>query len=178
MPGCILNRHKKMNKEKNNKVTEFFTTLYEKLFLINDTPGKIALGLSLGVFAGILPGTGPIAALFLAFILRANRASALIGCLLTNTWLSFVTFILAIKAGSVILGINWQDVHQDWNYFLREFRWLHLFKLSVLKVILPVILGYLVIAFCLGLSAYLVTLITIMKVKHKQLRGKGENDAN
>ena len=143
--------------------------IYEKLFKINDTPQKIALGLGLGVFSGILPGTGPIAALFLAFILRANRASALIGCLLTNTWLSFVTFILAIKAGSAILGINWQDVRQDWNYFLREFSWLHLFKLSVLKIILPVIVGYFVIAFCLGFFAYLVTLIIIIKVKHKRV---------
>jgi len=156
-----------MKKEKNNKIYKFFSVLYGKLFLINDTPQKIALGLGLGVFAGVLPGAGPMAALFLAFILRVNRASALIGCLLTNTWLSFVTFILAIKAGSVILGISWHDVHQDWNYFLREFNWLHLFKLSVLKVILPVIVGYLVIAFCLGFLAYLVTLIIIIKLKYK-----------
>lgn len=177
MPGCILNRYKKMDKEKNNKVTEFFTTLYEKLFLINDTPQKIALGLGLGVFAGILPGTGPIAALFLAFILRANRASALIGCLLTNTWLSFVTFILAIKAGSVILGINWQDVYQQWNYFLREFSWQHLFNLSLLKVFLPIIVGYFVIAFCLGVLAYFIILI-VVTIRHRQTKVKGGKNAN
>lgn len=141
--------------------------IFQDLFKINDTPQKIALGAGLGVFAGIIPGTGLIAALFLAFILRANRASALIGCLLTNTWLSFLTFILAIKAGSAIFGMHWQEVRQDWNYFLREFSWLHLFKLSVLKIIFPVIFGYLVIAFCLGLMTYLVTLIIIIKVKHQ-----------
>jgi len=150
-----------------HKISKFFNALYVKLFKINDSPQKIALGVGLGVFAGIFPGTGPLAALFLAFIFRVNRASALLGSLLTNTWLSFVTFLLAIKAGSAILGIRWQEVHQDWDYFLKSFNWQSLFKLSVLKVILPVITGYLVIAFCLGLLAYLVTLIIIVKIRHE-----------
>ena len=157
---------------------KFFSTIYEKLFKINDTPQKIALGMGVGVFSGILPGTGPIAALFLAFILRVNRASALIGCMLTNTWLSFVTFILAIQAGSAILGIHWQDVRQGWNCFLSEFSWPLLFKWPVLEILLPVILGYLLIGLCLGFLAYLVTLIIINKAKHKQLKGRGGKDAN
>jgi uncharacterized protein (DUF2062 family) len=144
---------------------KFFISLYEKLFKINDTPQKIALGLGIGVFSGILPGTGPVAALFLALILRVNRASALIGCLLTNTWLSFVTFLLAIKTGSVILGVSWQQLRQDWNALFRQFSWHSLFKVSVLKVIFPVILGYLIIAICLGLISYLITLIIILKIK-------------
>lgn len=141
--------------------------IYNKLIKINDTPQKIALGMGLGVFSGILPGTGPLVALFLAFCLRANRASALAGSLLTNTWLSFVTLPLSIKVGSVLLGIGWQQVRQDWNNFLTEFHWLNLFKLSILKIILPVIVGYLVIAFLSGLLVYLVTLMIIMKFKIK-----------
>jgi len=68
-----------------NKFRGFFQLLYLKLIKINDTPQKIAFGFGLGVFSGIFPGTGPLAALFLALILRANRASALLGSLLTNT---------------------------------------------------------------------------------------------
>jgi hypothetical protein len=156
-----------MKINKNNKISKFFANLYEKLFLINDTPQRVALGLGLGVFSGILPGTGPLVALFLSFVLRANRASALIGCLLTNTWLSFVTFILAIKTGSAILGLDWQKILQDWNYFLKKFSWAGLFKLSFLKVILPIVAGFLVIAFCLGFLAYLAALI-IITMKHKK----------
>lgn len=159
--------------KKENKIVKFFRLLFAKLFLINDTPQKIALGLGLGVFSGILPGSGPVAALFLAFIFRVNRAGALIGCLLTNTWLSFVTFFLAIKAGSAILGIHWQQVQQNWNYFLSKFGWSGVFKISALKIILPVIVGYFVVAFCLGVVTYLVTLVAILKVKHKLLREKG-----
>ena len=162
-----------MKKKKSSKITKFFATLYEKLFLINDTPGKISLGMGLGVFSGIFPGTGPIAALFLAFIFRANRASALLGSLLTNTWLNFLTFLLAIKTGSAILNLNWQDIRQDWNHFFVEFSWLGLFKISALKIIFPVIVGYFVIAFCLGLLVYLVTFLAVTKHKTKKLR-KGD----
>jgi len=147
--------------------SKVFSTLYERLFKINDTPQKIALGLGLGVFSGIFPGMGPLAALFLAFVLRANRASTLLGCLLTNTWLSVVTFILAIQAGSVILGINWRNAQQDWNYVLKDFSWSHIFKFSVLKLIFPVILGYLLIGIIIGVFTYFITLIVINTRKRK-----------
>ena len=144
--------------------------LYLKLFKINDTPQKIALGLGLGVFAGIFPGTGPAASLFLAFIFRANRASALIGSLLTNTWVSLVTFLLAIKLGAVIFGIKWQEIHGNGASLIKHFSWLSLFRLSTLKVILPVMLGFILIAFCFGLLVYLISLALIIKVRggHKK----------
>lgn len=152
----------------NNKLKQFFNQLYIKLFTINDSPQKIALGLGLGVFSGVLPGTGPLAALFLAFLFRANRASALIGSLLTNTWLSFLTFILAIKVGAAILGIKWQEVQQAWVNFLKNFNWLNLFKISALKIVWPVMLGYLVVTFCLGLCVYLITLLIL--TKHRRIK--------
>lgn len=153
--------------ENKSRISRFITFLYTKLFKINDTPQKIALGLGLGVALGILPLTGPLASLFLASVFRVNRASALLGSLLTNIWLSFLTFLLAVKIGATTLGIKWQLVHQDWNSFLSEFHWLSLFKLSVLKVILPIIVGYLEIAFCLGLFTYLLTLIALKCLRRK-----------
>lgn len=144
------------------KLLEF---LYLKLFKINDTPQKIALGLGLGVFAGIFPGTGPAASLFLAFIFRVNRASALIGSLLTNTWLSVVTFLLAIKLGAVMFGIQWQDIQNNGTSLIKHFNWINLFKLSTLKVFLPVMAGFTVISFCFGLLVYLISLAVIIKVR-------------
>lgn len=144
----------------------FLKNIYLKLFKIDDTPQKIALGAGLGVFAGIIPGIGVLAALFLAFVLRANRAGALLGALLTNTWLSFVTFILAVRAGSILFGIDWQILYQRWAVFLKELRLSDLFKSSVLEIILPVLAGYLVVAFFSGLLVYLVT-FTVLKLRKK-----------
>ena len=137
--------------------------IFSKLFKINDSAQKVALGVGLGVFAGLFPGTGPAAALFLAFIFRANRAAALLGSLLTNTWLSLVTFILAIKVGSVILKMNWQVVQQRTQGLLKNFGWAKFFKLSFLGVLLPVAVGYLVIGLVLGTLGYYLTLLIIRR---------------
>jgi len=158
-----------MKKTENiSNIRKFFRLIYLKLFQINDTPRRIALGVGLGVFTGIIPGAGPIAALFLAFIFRVNRASALLGSLITNTWLSLVTFFLSIKIGSAIFGMNWQAAYNNWILFFKDFRWIKLFKLSIFKIILPVMLGYFIVAFFLGFLVYLTTLIVLNKFKHNE----------
>lgn len=148
--------------------SRFLKLIYLRLFRINDSPQKIAAGLGLGVFLGILPGTGPIAALFLASIFRFNRASALAGCLITNTWLSLATFLLSVKIGAFIFGLSWQQICQNWALFLKDFHWANLFKLNFLKNIFPVITGYIVIGLLIGLLAYLVILIILVLAKTKK----------
>lgn len=146
-------------------IRKLFVFLQHKLFNINDTPQRIALGAGLGVFTGIIPGTGPIAALFLAMLFRVNRAAALLGSLLTNTWLSLVTFFLSIEIGSAIFGMKWRDVYNNWILFFKDFRWVRLFELSTFNIILPVILGYFIVALSLGFLVYLTTLIVLKKFK-------------
>jgi hypothetical protein len=141
--------------------------ILSSILKINDSKQKIALGFGLGVLSGIFPGTGPLVAVFLSFILRANYVSALLGSLLTNTWLSIVTFLLAIKVGAVIMGVNWQDVQREWGFFLTHFQWIDIVKMSVLKLVLPVFLGYLVIACIAGVLSYLIVLI-ILNLKRKE----------
>ncbi|MDD5692709.1 MAG: DUF2062 domain-containing protein [Candidatus Omnitrophica bacterium] len=142
---------------------KFISAIINKLFKINDSPQRIALGVGLGVFSGLIPGMGPVASLFLAFIFRANRAAALLGSLLTNTWISLVTFILAIKAGSLVLGLHWQDVEQKMQGLLHDFSWAKFFKLSFMDVLLPVLTGYLIIGLLLAAASYLATLAIIKK---------------
>jgi len=149
-----------------NKISRFFKFLYLKLIRINGSPQKIALGFGLGVFTGILPGTGPFAALFLALILRANRAAALLASIVTNTWLSLVTFVLAIKSGAVIFNISWRDLQLEWEVLLNGFKWSTLFNISIIKIVLPVLAGYLIISLGLGILTYIIALI-ILKTRRK-----------
>lgn len=141
--------------------------IFAKLFKINDSAQKIALGVGLGVFSGLIPGTGPAAALFLAFVFRANRAAALLGSILTNTWLSLVTFVLAVKVGSIVLSRHWQQVYQKAQSLIRDFHWGSFLKLSFLDVVLPVVIGYLIIGLFLGLVSYLIVLLVIRRTLHK-----------
>lgn len=139
--------------------------VYLKIFRINDSPQKIAQGAALGVFVGIIPGMGPIAALFLAFIFHTNRASALLGSIITNTWISLVTFILSIKLGSAIIGLDWVMVYQEWLNLIRHFHFSDLLAAPILQVILALLIGYLIIAGGLGIAAYLLTL-SITRIIH------------
>ncbi len=138
---------------------KFLRFLYVELVKINDTPQRVALGLGIGVFFGIMPAMGPLAAVFTASIFKANRASALIGSLLTNTWISFVTFLVSIKLGSFIMGIDWQIVKNEWYLLFKDFHFSTLLKASLLQTILPIMTGYLVLAVFFGFLSYLATLL-------------------
>lgn len=149
-------------KKKNNPF--FFRTLkffYLKLFRTNDTPQRIACGLGTGVFIGILPGAGPFAALIISMLLRVNRAAAVLGALITNTWTSLITFYLAIKIGAAVMSLDWKNLYSQWQILIKDFHWKFLFRLSFLKIALPVLIGYLFIAFILGLLAYFICLIIL-----------------
>lgn len=146
----------------------FFRAIYRKIFLIDDTPHRISLGFALGVLAGILPLTGPIAAMFLAFLFRVNRAAALLGSLLTNTWISIATFLLSIKIGSAIMGIDWHAAYDRCTVFIKNFRWAGIGTAPVFDILFPLVLGYAVISLAAGLIVYIVSVTVISLKKWKQ----------
>ncbi|MEI8350584.1 MAG: DUF2062 domain-containing protein [Candidatus Omnitrophota bacterium] len=147
--------------KKKNKFIRFFRLAYLKVFRTNDSPHKVSFGVAIGVFSGILPGTGPIAALFMASFLKANRASALLGSLLTNTWISLTIPVISIKIGALVTGLKWHELYNSWAHI----RMTDIFKLPILQVLLPVMLGYLVVAFAVALVTYVVTLIMLRWIK-------------
>jgi uncharacterized protein (DUF2062 family) len=162
-----------MKKEIKNRLIKLCRSIYAKLFLINDTPQKIALGFGLGVFLGVMPGMGPIASLFLASLFRLNRSAALLGSIMLNTWINFVTLLLAIKIGSVIMGLNWSLVYAGSISIFKDFRFAKLFELPVLKIIAPILIGYFVIAACAAMLAYLAVLIILNVIRRRrQVSGK------
>jgi uncharacterized protein (DUF2062 family) len=148
--------------------------IYLKLFRIHDSPQRISLGLGVGVFLGIIPGSGPIASLVVAAFLRLNRASALLGSLLTNTWLSVVTFAISVKIGALLTATNLQTLKDNWAFFMADFRWQRLLELATLKIVFPVFIGYLAVSFCIGLAVYLAALgvLSWRKLRKKKDEGR------
>ena len=151
-----------------NKLHRFFKFLYLKLFRINDSPQKVALGFGLGACLGIMPGTGMIAALVLASFFRINRAGALLGSLFTNTWLSFATFFLALKTGASLLQLDYPTIQAQCQGYLKNFHWKDIFQLSALKILFPLIIGYAIISLALGVITYLVALVILTFFKKKK----------
>jgi uncharacterized protein (DUF2062 family) len=151
--------------------SRFFKFIYLKLFRINDAPQKIALGLGLGVFLGVFPGTGPVAALTLAFLLRVNRASALLGSILTNTWLSIPVFLVALKVGSLITGVDYWHLRDEWNILAKNFNLGGLFSISARKVVLPVLTGYFAVSLTIGVLAYGAALLAVKYIRREKKAG-------
>lgn len=152
-----------MYNKKEGRIKRVLRFIYLKLVRINDSPQRISLGLGLGVFLGLLPGTGPLASLGLAFLFRLNRIAALLGSILTNTWLSLAIFPLSIKVGSAIMGLEWQVAKQGVLALFNDFHWQELCKISALQVLLPVLIGYCVIGLGLALIAYLLALLVLKR---------------
>lgn len=131
-----------------------FKFILEKLIKIHDSPQRIALGFGLGIFLGIFPGVGPLASLVLATFFRINQAAALTGSLLTNTWLSVVTFVVSIQIGSFVTGADWQQVYEEGQKVIRDFHWQKLGEISFSTILLPLLAGYLIIGLSAGFLGY------------------------
>ncbi len=142
-----------------DKIKEWGRGLYDKLVRMNDSPQRIAIGFGVGVFLGILPGTGPIAALAVSWALRLNKAAAVLGSMLTNTWLSVVTFALALKIGSWLTGSNWLNIKEHAKQLLEHFSANALWDASMIHVLKPLLLGYAAVALLCGLAGYVLVLI-------------------
>ena len=139
----------------------FFISIYKKLFIINDTPQRMAIGFGLGVFLGMLPGTGPIASLVLAALFNVNKAAALLGSILTNTWLSIITLVISLKIGAFVIGTDWHVLRSNWQAFLQDFHWKQILELKIIEFILPIALGYIIISFIFGLTVYILSLLIL-----------------
>lgn len=154
-----------MKNEKTCKLGRLLKLTYVKLVKLNDTPQKIALGFGIGVFAGVMPMAGPVVAVFLAYLFRVNKASAFLGGLLTNTWISILSLILSIKVGAFIFGVEWATLHKSWSMLWKHFHWSNLLKASALEIVLPIAVGYLTIAFIAALIAYVLALVIVKGIK-------------
>ena len=152
-----------MKKKNNWFFLRTLKLLYLKLFRTNDSPQKIACGLGLGVFIGILPGAGPFAAFIVAMLLRVNRAAAVLGALITNTWTSLITMFLAIKIGASVMSLDGKVLYSQWKALLSDFHWRSVFAIAFLKLVFPVLIGYLIISIFLGVLVYLICLFVLLK---------------
>ncbi|HLD69746.1 MAG TPA: DUF2062 domain-containing protein, partial [Candidatus Omnitrophota bacterium] len=82
----------------------------------------------------------------------------LIGSLLTNTWLSFLTLIISVKLGSFLRGRDWDQVKMNWEELTRNFNWHTLSQGTMVDTLYSMLLGYGVVSFILGALVYVLAL--------------------
>ncbi len=75
---------------------------------LSDPPEKIAGGAAIGMFLGVLPLTGPLAALTVALVLKQNRAAAL----LVGTAANFLAVPIVVAA---FAAAAFEVRHDGWD---------------------------------------------------------------
>lgn len=152
-----------------NKTLDKVKNFIKKFFLIDDSPHKVAAGLALGVFWGIMPGEGLAATLITASILRFNRLSATAGVMAVNMWATVVILPLAaifggflFKVNPEILTINFKSTYDlGIKYFFTE--------TIFTDLLLPLVIGFLIISMAISLAFYFLFyfLLKYRKVKFR-----------
>ncbi len=113
------------------------------------TPHHLALSFGLGVFLGVIPGTGAIAAAAVAALFRLNLPVMVAGSLLTNPVTAPFVYVGSYLLGHWLLG--------DW-----------LPAGTIRQVLLGTLAGNLVIAAGLGLTGYLLVLGIVIFIRNRR----------
>ncbi|MBI5885227.1 MAG: DUF2062 domain-containing protein [Deltaproteobacteria bacterium] len=80
--------------------------MYLRILRLDDPPERIARGAAIGVLMGVLPtfGLGGVLALAIAFVLKANKAAAVIASAVVNPLTAPFFWTTSIIIGSIITG--------------------------------------------------------------------------
>ncbi len=118
----------------------FFESLKERfkpLLHFHGTPHQLALAFGIGIFLGVIPGTGPIAAAFVATVLHLNLPIMVTGALLTNPLTAPFLYIASYALGHWLFGA-------------------HLPANQLANVLLSTVAGNLILSACLAVIGYFI----------------------
>jgi uncharacterized protein (DUF2062 family) len=158
----------RLDPDRGSLVNRRFEKLKEKLLGIHDSTHRIALGFALGLLLGVIPGTGAIAAVVAAFLIRANKAAALLGALLVNTWINVVTFPLALGIGVFAFHVDPGVLAEDWAALTAHFTWHGFVAVALRKTVLALFVGYLAIGAVLAGIGYGIAFQVIARARKRK----------
>lgn len=147
-------------------IPDSIKNFFKQFFLINDTPHKIAAGVALGVFLGIAPGVGVAATIVLASIFRFNRLAAVAGAVATNTWTLVLALPFAAGVGGFLFGVSGASLIEQFNAIQNEGIRFLLSKEMVFKIVVPLTVGFLVVAGTIAMFFYFLTFF-LLKMHRK-----------
>ena len=133
--------------------------LIKKLVRLDDSPERIARGLAIGVFWGILPTFG-FAILFslpTAVFLRANKLSAVLGTFVANPFTTPFIYAFEYKIGQLMLRIT--PLPLSWSLFRIE---------NLLNIGRSLLVGSPLLATGIALATYFLTFRIILEYKRRR----------
>jgi len=156
----------KKNKKKTWGVS--FKKLYRKIVSINDPPQKIARGVAIGIFWGVMPTFG-LAIIFsvpTAILLRANKFASILSSFISNPFTTPLFLGFGYKIGEYILNSPKDNIPSlSWKIIKTEYLW---------EISKSLLIGTTILAIVIALSTYIVTLKIIQR-HHRKIVKKSTN---
>ncbi|MFH1825233.1 MAG: DUF2062 domain-containing protein [Candidatus Firestonebacteria bacterium] len=151
-----------MIKWKKLNIKRIFRYIYLKLVRTNDTPPKVALGVAIGVFLGVFPtfGVGLILAYFFAWLLKVNKAAAVLGGLIMNPMTTPFFWGISALIGVTITGGSKEVI-------LSEISSGSIFKAAG-HSFLVYIIGNLIVSIIFSIISYYITLEILKRRRYNK----------
>jgi uncharacterized protein (DUF2062 family) len=127
-----------------------FQDKFRSIFQVNDTPHRIAVSFSCGIFWGISPflGLHTIGALAFAWLFRLNKLVSIVGVYVTNPWTIVPIYSFCIWIGAKIIGMN---------QIIPEVDWKHITFMSFAEQLTPLLLPFVVGTFAVATVGSIVS---------------------
>lgn len=152
--------------EKDTGILKFREKL-RQVIATKESPHRVAVAFSIGVFLGMSPliGIHTLLGLAIAWIFRLNKFVTLVGVFVTNPWTIVPIYTFGIWTGAKLLGINRVVPQIDWT---------HMTFLDIAQNFTPIILPFFVGTTLVGTVAGLISYIIIFFAM-KGIREQGLN---
>jgi uncharacterized protein len=142
-----------------------FAKFLKCLISLEDTPERIALAFSLGVFLAFSPfiGLHTFLGFVFAFLFGLNRVALFIGVFVNNPWTLVPIYAAGTWLGGLLVGFPSQSSLPSfgWQELFTSGFWLQLIgQWNILK---PLILGSTVLSILASIMAYLMILYVIRR---------------
>ncbi|HOJ92875.1 MAG TPA: DUF2062 domain-containing protein [Dictyoglomaceae bacterium] len=141
------------------KIKRFFRYIYLKLIRLNDSPEKIALSFSIGVFIGVFPtfGLGGILVVIISYIFKLNYLAGVLGTFIMNYITSPFFWSLSYFIGNFLL--------------YGKFEWKIWEERNIKEFALSYIVGNIIVSIlCFFLSYFIVRKLVITYRKRRGRR--------
>jgi len=142
-----------------------FQNYMRRLLMLNDTPERIALAFSIGVFFAFSPllGLHTFLGLIVAFLFGLNRPAVLIGVFVNNPWTLVPIYTVATYLGGILIGFPNTALLPPlgWKQIWTEYFWVQL--AGQWRLLIPLVLGSSILAVLTSIASFLLVRYLIVK---------------
>jgi uncharacterized protein (DUF2062 family) len=131
-----------------------------QILSVKESPRRIALAFSMGVFIGMSPllGIHTILGLIFAWMFRLNKFVTVVGVYITNPWTIVPIYTFSTWVGAKLLGIDSIIPHIDWS---------HLSMKELMHSFGPLLLPFLVGSTLLGVVSGCLSYVLVFRMVRK-----------